>query len=568
MSYLHINLLSIGTATLVALGVAPFSSNAAMVVADTATELSLGQARQGPGGRPQGVEVLPDQMEVVFDHANLLGQQTEEALSRELSRVWINQKIEVFIRTVPRNAISGFEPNALNIIRGRSGNVIVLVFTESPSTYLYVMSDKLSTAIGIDGVRQSVQQAFAAANKNQASDARIIATVVALLQEIVKNAGLSNPQPAATSEPTAATAVEPATPSPAEIPVVSEQTPSPSPTAQPAVPVDIPPATSSSSPAVTPEQRPETAPTPSKVTPPVTLLAAGGGAVVLLLLIFAIQKMRPRKSPSRKDRSLSLNAPPPVRNIPRSGAPSASGPAFMDFRNEPRPNPPEGRFPERRERAPTSAETLPDSNAAPEPIVAGERAFSPGASSAHQARTPSQPDAQRRTDTGPSRTAMEPKFSTIRIRKDYSKESERVPEPVPLTQEAAQGEGETEGMSARLRQPAKPTRTPLLRNLGMEPDQLAEETGTDTAQYENEAEPIAPETAESYEQAAPPAHALSGQDDALFERIESYVVSMRRASQAQRIEMLRGLEILLLAYRERIGIPHPAVKQLEMEMRS
>jgi hypothetical protein len=32
--------------------------------------------------------------------------------------------------------------------------------------------------------------------------------------------------------------------------------------------------------------------------------------------------------------------------------------------------------------------------------------------------------------------------------------------------------------------------------------------------------------------------------------------------------MLRGLEILLLAYREAVGEPHPAEKQLEMEMKS
>ncbi len=550
------------------------TSHGALVVADTATELALGQARQMRGVRPSDTPALPDVPDVVFDHANLLGAQTEEALAKELARVWMNQKIEVFIRTVPREAIGGYEPNALKLVRGRSGNVLVLVLTESASTYLYVMSDPLSSALGLDGVRSSVQNAFNTASGKQPADARIIATVVALLQQIVPKAGLVSASvptlatPAQTQPPAVSpgpTVPEPAQPvnSGAPLPGLpttesgSAATDTPSAEsanqdiaraaaepAQPEVPA-VPSATA----------KPVAAPTSG---PPIQLLMAGGAAILILAAFFAFPRILRKRTPQTRERSGGLNAPPSSRKTLRTPV-VASGPVRFPTRRQP---PPEVRPATRREgrnsRDEEAETATSDATQPTQPVRANERAF------------------EQSSVGRPASTAGEPRFSTIRIRRDLTKDE---PPKLALGKDEDTTAGPTEPISAVSRpsfprQPAKATRTPLLRQMGMEPDRAEGWDEAVTApegsiEVEDASESALPQTASDtppdHEASAPPSvAAAAAQDDVLFSRIEAYVASMKRAAPSQRAQMLRGLEILLLAYRERVGSAHPAASQLEI----
>ncbi len=550
------------------------TSHAALVIADTATELALGQARQMPDGRPAGVEALPDVLDLVADHADLLGPGTEEALSRELSRVWINQKIEVYIRTVDRDAITGYEPNALKIIRGRSGHCLVLVFTDTPATYLYVMSDSLSRALGLDGVRRTVQNAFEIANNKRPADARIIATVVALLQHIVKEGAVT-----ATPQQTAATAGPAAGPTQDQMPRPDATATAHHRTDPQSLPSDAPSQFSESAqsgPPTKPDSDsapPETSAAPTESilpapdtpsqkipdpgisepqpteavdasstpedskpaspasAPPLQLLLAGGVAVVLLLALFTFQKLRARA----RGQKLSLNAPPTPR------APRAEQKP-LEFKGTLKRGLPEKKPVVRQQPSPSEVEG--SSSQPMQPLAAAEKAF---------------PHAT--TQSG----VKEQRLETIRIRKDYPDPPTSMPEvPTPIVAEQARHSsgGETAIQATDMPSVAElekttPTRTPLLRKMGMEPDQQ-DATSTDSHE-QNVREQIPSEK---------DAASLATKGEALLERIEAYVIKMRRASPAQRPEMLRGLEILLLAYRETVGEPHPAERQLEIQLQS
>ncbi len=563
-------IIAIGVATATLLLVPPITLRAALVVADTATELALGQARQMPKSRPPGLEPLPDVQDVVADHAGLLGPGTEEALARELSRVWVNQNIEVFIRTVDRDAISWYEPNALKIIRGHSGNGLVLVFTESPFTYLFVLSDKLSQTLGLDGVRRSVQNAMQAANNKRPADARIIATVVALLQQIVKETGASsqrqttadNTAPAASPEPSpqASAAADPKT--------ESQQTPSgtPSESPQPARDAAPPPSSPDETQAEalptlveSPVPDPSIAPTetgnetetsatsqpqPTNTrssettsvsksgmrTPPVKLLYSGGAAALLLLALFSLRKLRTRPSGEK----LSINAPPPPRKGPAEQK-------TIDFRGTVKGGLPEVKPAKKRHRS--SEETEETARQTSQPLAATEKAFS---------------------NKAEPRSVSEAKFETRRDKNENADDSatgSKVSQPI-VARQRREPPSETKSSAAEIESAAEsekitPTRTPLLRTMGMEPDQQ-------DAKLEKHAK------TESDTQTPPkPQGAASARDDeALLERIESYVMKMRRAGASQRVEMLRGLEILVLAYREIMGERHPEEKQLEPKKES
>ncbi len=528
-------------------------AHAAMVVADTATELALGQARQLRQGAPPAAG--PVSTEIVVDAGDLLSPRVEEDLTRELSRVWIDRKLEVFIRTVRRQDIVAQEQAGLDLVRGRSGDVLVLFFTESPDTHLFVLNDRLASRLEIDGVRTVIQTAFGKANDVRAPDARIIATVVALLQEVIKQAG---PAPAVSAAP-AAPAVGP---TPADVEAVPGS-PEPSGAAAPQsatsdVGAQAPSVPTPESPRETPPAsgiRPMDTVLPHAATPepdetlakgnPTQETALGGAppanlllgallAVGALLAFFAWQKFRPRKS---RLPDLSINAPSRglnPKNIPRGAEPAP------EMSSDTIPSVPGG-----------------ESSGRTGPVAASGPAFKP-ASGLPQRKKPVQPERARmptiriRTDpkTGNPIPGGEAPLPNANVNLTWDSGGDLFSEEGTAAQNVAQADpsplsappsviGAGEELSAAGSavaedetlpgvppplMPPRPLRTPLLRKMGMEPDQL------DLPVDEN----------------APP------ERDDLFQRIDGYVAAMRQASDNQRVQMLSGLEILLMAYRERV----------------
>ncbi len=262
-------------------------AQAVNLIADPATEPSLRAALPAAQSLPADAG---DPNKLVSDRANILQPVTIESLERELAGVWASHRLEVFLRVVPLAELPEYGPMVVNILEAKPGRSLVMVLTEDADRYMFGFTPALARQLQTVAVKDIIQSSIEEKRGTEPADARIIATLVSVLQGVVRFAAeqpeVSRPLP---------------TPPTAEVIPLPETTPGPqvTPRAEAAELPSVPVEPRSSEPGIV------------GGSPPLNLFI-GAGAASFLIAFFALWSAY---GPKKKTKLRRLKNPAAVHGV-------------------------------------------------------------------------------------------------------------------------------------------------------------------------------------------------------------------------------------------------------------